>query len=71
MNEHNYYTLYSQAYALKCDKLTAELSQLTIETILNETNVSHMYHDAIEHNDENLIAACADLLVQKFENIQD
>ena len=30
-----------------------------------------MYHDAIEHQDEDLMLACADLLVQKFENIHE
>ena len=71
VNEHNYYTLYAQAYALKCDKLLAELSQLNVESLLNDSNVCHMYHDAIEHQDENLMSACADLLVQKFDNIKE
>ena len=71
INENNYYTLYAQAYALKCDKLLKELSTFNIECLLNETNVCHMYHDAIEHRDEALMRACADLLVQRFENIHE
>ena len=30
-----------------------------------------MYHDAIEHQDEELMRACADLLVQKFDHIHE
>lgn len=71
IKEDNYYTLYSQAFALKCEKLLKELTQHNIECLLNETNVCHMYHDAIEHQDEALMKACADLLVQKFENIHE
>ena len=30
-----------------------------------------MYHDAIEHQDEELMRACSDLLVQKFDHIHE
>ena len=71
VTEQNYYSLYAQAFALKCDKLLKELTQVAIECLLNENNVCHMFHDAIEHQDAELAKACADLLVQRFETAQE
>lgn len=48
---------------MKCDKLLKELTQVAIEGLLNENNVCHMMHDAIEHQDFDLARACTDLLV--------
>ena len=71
VTEQNYYSLYAQAFALKCEKLLQELTQVAIECLLNENNVCHMFHDAIEHQDTVLAKACADLLVQRFETAQE
>ena len=71
ITEQNYYSLYAQAFALKCDKLLKELTKLAITSLLNENNVCHMFHDAVEHQDAELAKACTDLLVQRFEIAQE
>ena len=71
ITEQNYYSLYAQAFALKCDKLLKELTKLAITSLLTENNVCHMFHDAVEHQDAELAKACTDLLVQRFEIAQE
>ena len=51
ISEANFYTLYSQAYALSCEKLLEDLRDLIINKLLNEQSVLKLYLDALEHND--------------------
>lgn len=63
--------MYSQAVALKCEKLVSDLSDLIVQELLNAENVTHFYLDSIEFENIKLREACEGLLVASFDSIYD
>jgi len=69
INEENFYSLYAQAYSLGCDRLLEDLRELSITSLLNERTVLKLYLDAVEHKDEKIMEACANVITERFEEI--
>jgi hypothetical protein len=48
ISDKNIYALYSQAYAMRCDKLLQELNRHIISNMLSVNNVAHFLQESIE-----------------------
>ena len=58
INEQNFFSLYSQAFALGCDRLLDDLRELAVTALLNDQTVLKLYRDAVEHLDTKIMSAC-------------
>ena len=66
VTEETVFNLYSQSYALRCDKLLRELTNHIIQKLLTIHNVAHFYLDSIEFQNDELRKVCEAMIVQKF-----
>ena len=69
INDENFYSLYAQAYSLGCERLLEDLRELTVTSLLNETNVLKLYLDAVEHHDQKIMEACSQIITERFEEV--
>ena len=69
INEQNFFSLYSQAFALGCDRLLDDLRELAVTALLNDQTVLKLYRDAVEHLDTKIMSACTQIIVERFEDI--
>lgn len=48
MSDKNVYNLYSQAYAMKCEKLLKDLCEHIIANMLSADSIAHFLQESIE-----------------------
>ena len=69
VNEANFYSLYAQAHALRCESLIEDLRELCITSLLNPRTALKTYNDVVEHKDVQIMEACVAIILDSFEEI--
>ena len=46
-----------------------DLRELSITSLLNDQTVLKLYLDAVEHNEERIMEACSNVIIERFEDI--
>lgn len=63
------YNLYSQAYALRCEKLLSDLCTHIIQNLLAVENVAHFLQESIEFEIPTLMESTLQLVIANFKDI--
>lgn len=69
VTDKNIYNLYSQAYALKCEKLLKDLCQHIIKNMLSIDSVAHFLQESIEFEIPELMEQTLKIIVANFRDI--
>lgn len=69
MTEKTVYNLYSQAYALRCEKLLKDLEKHIIKNMLSIDTVTHFLQESIEFNIPELMEETMKIIVANFKDI--
>jgi hypothetical protein len=68
ITNQNIFALYAQAYALKADKLIEDITEFEISDLMGPDEVVHIYHDAIEFENQKLQRACEKMITKSFSD---